>query len=314
MEYPMNPEKEFPLFSEPDFSSDLELNLPNEDGYPSTLSNFLDNMKSEDLHLLFPEKKNLFKTEKIKTSYLIFKSTIPPKKENGEKTLSNGRWTKQERIKFAEALYHFGINWKKISKYITTRNATQLRSHAQKFLNKLKRNKFIVQKGLDFTQMNWQQSLTYLKEHLTEKELLDVLYLIETEIDDNKRMTEKYLKRKRLSLNKFNVTTNDESVNLSTYTTFNEFNNHSCKNTNDEQEKENLKENNPLCTLLSLEENEDNKNISNDLNKDYYTNNKNTIFNNVLERPSIEDNIDDEFSFGQASPLDFKNLIDLRLI
>ena len=310
----MNPEKEFPLFSEPDFSSDLEPNLPNEDGYPSSLSNSLDNIKSEDFHLFFSSKKKLFKIKKIKTSYLIFKCTIPPQKENGEKTLSNGRWTKEERIKFAEALYHFGINWKKISKYITTRNATQLRSHAQKFLNKLKRTKFIVQKGLDFTQMNWQQSLTYLKEHLTEKELLDVLYSIETEIDDNKRMTEKYLKRKRLSLNKFNVTTNDESVNLSTYTTFNEFNNHSCKNTNDEQEKENLKENNPLCTLLSLEENEDNKNISNDLNKDYYTNNKNTIFNNVLERPNIEDNIDDEFSFGQASPLDFKNIIDLRLI
>ena len=307
--------QKFPLFPEAFiFSSDLESNLPKDNGYSSSLSNSLDNIKSEDFHLSFPQKKNLFKTEKIKTIFITFKHKIPPQKENGEKTLSNGRWTEQERIKFAEALYHFGINWKKISKYITTRNASQLRSHAQKFLNKLKRNKFIVQKGLDFTQMNWQQSLTYLKEHLTEKELLDVLYSIETEIDDNKRMTEKYLKRKRLSLNKFNVTTNDESVNLSTYTTFNEFNNHSCKNTNDEQEKENLKENNPLCTLLSLEENEDNKNISNDLNKDYYTNNKNTIFNNVLERPNIEDNIDDEFSFGQASPLDFKNIIDLRLI
>ena len=126
-------------------------------------------------------------------------------------------------------------------------------------------------------------------------------------------MTEKYLKRKRLSLNKFNVTTNDESVNLSTYTTFNEFNNHSCKNTNDEQEKENLKENSPLCALLPLEENEDN-NFSNDLYKGYYTNKENIIFNNLLERPSIEENVDDDFSFGQASPLDFKNLIDLRLI
>ena len=126
MEYPMNPEKEFPLFSEPDFSSDLELNLPNEDGYSSSLSNSLDNIKSEDLHLLFPQKKNLFKTEKIKTIFITFKHKIPAQKENGEKTLSNGRWTKQERIKFAEALYHFGINWKKISKYITTRNASQL--------------------------------------------------------------------------------------------------------------------------------------------------------------------------------------------
>ena len=309
--------QKFPLFPEAfNFSSDLESNLPKDNGYSSSLSNSLDNIESEDFHLSFPQKKNLFKTEKIKTIFITFKHKIPPQKENGEKTLSNGRWTKQERIKFAKALYHFGINWKKISKYITTRNASQLRSHAQKFLNKLKRNKFIVQKGLDLTQMNLQQSLTYLKEHLTEKEFLDTLYSIETEMDDNKRMTKKYLERKRKgpNPNNYNLNPNDESLNSSTYTTFNELNYNSCKNTNNEQEKENLKENNPLCILLPLEENEDNKNISIDLNKDYYTNNKNTISNNVLERPNIEDNIDDEFSFGQASPLDFKNIIDLRLI
>ena len=229
--------------------------------------------------------------------------------------MSNGRWTKEERIKFAEALYYFGINWKKISKYITTRNAVQLRSHTQKFLNKLKRDKFIVQKGLDFTQMNWQQSLTYLKEHLTEQEFLDVLYSIETELDDNKRMTEKYLERKRKGPNQknYNLIPNNESLNSSTYTTLNGFNYNSCKNTNNEQEKENIKENNPLCALLPLEENED-KYISNDLCKDYYTNNKNIIFNTVFIKPNIDDNIDDEFSLGQSSPIDYKNLIDFRLI
>ena len=311
--------QKFPLFPKAfNLSSDLESNLPKDNGYPSSLSNSLENIKSEDLLLLFSQKKSLFKTEKIKTSYLIFKCTIPSEKEKKEKTFSNGRWTKQERIKFAEALYHFGINWKKISKYITTRNAAQLRSHTQKFLNKLKKDKFIVQKGLDFTQMNWQQSLTYLKEHLTEQEFLDVLYSIETELDDNKRMTEKYLERKRKGPNQknYNLNPNNESLNSSTYTTLNGFNYNSCKNTNNEQEKENLKENNSSCALLPLEEIEDN-NFSDDLSKEYYTNNKNIIYNNILERPNIDENVDDEYSFGQASPLEYKNLInliDFRLI
>ena len=59
--------QKFPLFPKTfNLSSDLESNLPKDNGYPSSLSNSLENIKSEDLHLLFPHKKNLFKTENIK--------------------------------------------------------------------------------------------------------------------------------------------------------------------------------------------------------------------------------------------------------
>ena len=313
MDNQINPEKKFPLFTDTfDFSSDLELELSNEIRYPS-LYTFFDNIKSEDFQQSFPQKKKLFKTKKINTSFVTFKFSNPIQKQKEEKNFSIGRWTKQERIKFAEALYHFGIDWNKINAYISTRNIIQLRSHAQKFLKKLKADKFIVQKGLDFKEMNWQQSLNYLKEKLTGQELLNILYSIETELDDNKRMTEKYLQRKRLSLNKNNLNTNDESLNSSSNSTFDEFNFNSTKKTICEQQKENLKENNSVYILLPLDENEDN-NFSDVLSKDYYSNKKNVIFNNEFISSNFEENIDYKYSLGQESQLYLKNLFDLRKI
>jgi len=52
---------------------------------------------------------------------------------------SNGRWTQAERIKFAHSILKFGTNWKKFKNIITTRNLIQIKSHAQKFLIKLKK-------------------------------------------------------------------------------------------------------------------------------------------------------------------------------
>ena len=51
-----------------------------------------------------------------------------------------GRWTIEEHKKFIEGIIKFGNNWKKIQKYISTRTATQARSHAQKFFDKIKKN------------------------------------------------------------------------------------------------------------------------------------------------------------------------------
>ena len=313
MDNQINPEKQFPLFTDTFyFSSDLELELSNEIRYPS-LYTFFDNIKSEDFQQSFPPKKKLFKTKKINTSFVTFKFSNPLQKQKEEKKFSIGRWTKQERIKFAEALYHFGMDWNKINAYISTRNIIQLRSHAQKFLKKLKKDKFIVQKGLDFKEMNWQQSLNYLKEKLTGQELLNILYSIETELDDNKRMTEKYLQRKRLSLNKNNLITNDESLNSSSNSTFDEFNFNSTKKTICEQQKENLKGNNSVYILLPLDENEDN-NFNDVLSKDYYSNKKNVIFNNEFISSNFEENIDDIYSLGQEGQLNITNLFDLRKI
>ena len=62
------------------------------------------------------------------------------KKEDKEEkmVLNEGKWTFDEHIKFIEALIKYGKRWKQVQKYINTRSSAQTRSHAQKFLLKLK--------------------------------------------------------------------------------------------------------------------------------------------------------------------------------
>lgn len=314
MENLINLEKEFPLFSDSCIiSSDLDPKTSTEFQF-SPSSYFLDDINPDDFNISFASKKNLFKTKKIKTKFITFKYPIYPihsqKEKVPEMNLSNGRWTRQERIKFAEAIYRFGMDWKKIKEYIATRNVKQLRSHAQKFLYKLKNDKFIEKKGLDFKKMNWQQSLKYLKEKLTGQELLDVLYSIETEMEDNKRMTERYLERKRIRLKKdTNLNTNNESLNSSSNSTCDLFNNDSNKNQSCKQKDESLEENNYKNILLPLEENEDNQFI-NYLNKGFDINKKDIEFNNEFIKSNCDENIYDEFSIEQESPIKYKNRLD----
>lgn len=314
MENLINLEKEFPLFSDSCIiSSDLDPKTSTEFQF-SPSSYFLDDINPDDFNISFASKKNLFKTKKIKTKFITFKYPIYPihsqKEKVPEMNLSNGRWTRQERIKFAEAIYRFGMDWKKIKEYIATRNVKQLRSHAQKFLYKLKNDKFIEKKGLDFKKMNWQQSLKYLKEKLTGQELLDVLYSIETEMEDNKRMTERYLERKRIRLKKdTNLNTNNESLNSSSNSTCDVFNNDSNKNQSCKQKDESLEENNYKNILLPLEESEDNQFI-NYLNKGFDINKKYIEFNNEFIKSNCDENIYDEFSMEQESPIKYKNRLD----
>ena len=314
MENLINLEKEFPLFSDSCIiSSDLDPKTSTEFQF-SPSSYFLDDINPDDFNISFASKKNLFKTKKIKTKFITFKYPIyqihSQKEKVPEMNLSNGRWTRKERIKFAEAIYRFGMDWKKIKEYIATRNVKQLRSHAQKFLYKLKNDKFIEKKGLDFKKMNWQQSLKYLKEKLTGQELLDVLYSIETEMEDNKRMTERYLERKRIRLKKdTNLNTNNESLNSSSNSTCDLFNNDSNKNQSCKQKDESLEENNYKNILLPLEENEDNQFI-NYLNKGFDVNKKDIEFNNEFIKSNCDENIYDEFSIEQESPIKYKNRLD----
>lgn len=54
---------------------------------------------------------------------------------------SSGRWTQEEHQRFVDGIKIYGKNWKKVEEYIKTRSGAQIRSHAQKFFNK-------VQKGM----------------------------------------------------------------------------------------------------------------------------------------------------------------------
>ncbi|CAK57698.1 unnamed protein product (macronuclear) [Paramecium tetraurelia] len=50
-----------------------------------------------------------------------------------------GRWTKDEHQRFVEALSIHGKNWKKVEEHVGTRSGAQIRSHAQKFFNRLEK-------------------------------------------------------------------------------------------------------------------------------------------------------------------------------
>ena len=56
-----------------------------------------------------------------------------------ESKRETGRWSKEEHLRFEEAHKEHGNNWALIAKAVRTRNSTQVRSHAQKFLLKKQR-------------------------------------------------------------------------------------------------------------------------------------------------------------------------------
>ena len=53
---------------------------------------------------------------------------------------SQGRWTDEEHEKFLEGMRLFGKDWRRIEEYIATRSCAQIRSHAQKYFNRLQRD------------------------------------------------------------------------------------------------------------------------------------------------------------------------------
>ena len=50
---------------------------------------------------------------------------------------NNGRWGREEHLRFLAGCLQYGNNWKKVETYVKTRPSTQIRSHAQKYLKKL---------------------------------------------------------------------------------------------------------------------------------------------------------------------------------
>ena len=210
------------------------------------------------------QKKKLFSTKIEKTSFITLKRTNKKSvKKSDDNSVSKGRWTQKERIQFAFGLYKFGADWKKIKNYISTRDMIQLRSHGQKFLEKLKKDQFIIQKGLDFKNLNWKESIDYLKENLSEDEFLNILYSIESELGDNKRMTEKYLEKKRLKL-KNDSSSIEEASNTALSSLDNKLNE---EQVNDENERNNFSD------IISIEEENKNKNdlYKNNFGKDYFS-------------------------------------------
>jgi len=107
---------------------------------------------------IFITKKHLSPSKsKVKDSQVKFitKKSFNERNECKKKHSDNlifneGRWSKEEHEKFLEGIVLYNVNWKKVKTLIETRTPMQVRSHAQKFFNKMKLCKD-ENLGIDFT-------------------------------------------------------------------------------------------------------------------------------------------------------------------
>jgi SHAQKYF class myb-like DNA-binding protein len=70
------------------------------------------------------------------------------KPNRNESNFSTGRWTHEEHVKFIEAMFLFGNEWKRVQEHIKTRSSTQARSHAQKFFIRLKKK--LIEENIEY--------------------------------------------------------------------------------------------------------------------------------------------------------------------
>lgn len=204
------------IFSEIDNLNFLSPNLPyiyNEKEFGADIMDNLDNLLDKSSHKNSAVKQIKFKIEKNKTFFFVSrkrKRKVDKKKE----IFANGRWTKEERIKFAIGLWKFGTDWAKIKQYISTRSIIQIRSHAQKFLLKLISDEDLMKKGLQLKGLSWKDIIKLLKNSFNDIDFLNILISIESELGDNNRMTKNYIERKKNSKPKLYSLTEENNISL----------------------------------------------------------------------------------------------------
>ena len=145
-----------------------------------------------------PPKKGIkfILTKEEAPSLTLLKKKINLKQDDTNKGNSNGgRWNKDEQYRFAEAVLKYGNDWKKIQSHIYTRNITQIRSHAQKFLMKLKETNFIKKTNLD-QNLSWTKVMNYLRSNVQYNDLKELLFSVEQN-DDKKEEKKKKKKNKK---------------------------------------------------------------------------------------------------------------------
>ncbi len=81
-------------------------------------------------------------------------------------SFNTGQWLDTEHKIFIEAVQIFGNNWRKLSLYVKTRSASQIRSHTQKFIKKVAMQKkiFMLNNNLENLQDKLNKVFPYRKD------------------------------------------------------------------------------------------------------------------------------------------------------
>ena len=172
---------------------------------PSTLSDDLNDLFSEITQT--PPKKDIkfILTKEDNSKMTFLKKKINLKNADwGHVNSNGGRWNKDEQLRFAEAVFLYGNEWKKIQNHIFSRNLTQVRSHAQKFLMKLKETAFYRNLNLDLN-MSWTKVMNYLRDNVENNVLKEVLFSVEQNEEKNlekKNLKKETKKNKKINKNK----------------------------------------------------------------------------------------------------------------
>lgn len=172
--------------------------------------NLIDNGKEIKKQKQLKLRKN-FPNKKIVNIKLKQNKSNITNENDSNKDYSTGRWGKDEHQRFIDGIIKFGNNWRLVQKYIGTRTGTQIRSHAQKFFEKLKRSK-IFKKGEYDLSKNSLKLLYEIISNLSEKhqeQATKKLYSLPYEINSKSNNLEK--NESNDELNFFN---NDENSQI----------------------------------------------------------------------------------------------------
>ena len=154
-----------------------------------------------------PKKKNIkFISRKEEAPSMSFLKKKITSKLDDNKNLNGGRWSKDEQFRFAEAVLKYGNDWKQIQSHVFSRNMTQVRSHAQKFLMKLKETNFMMNKKIN-PNLSWTKIMNYLRANFQYNELKDLFFSVEQK--DEKKVEKKKV-RKIVKSNKHKKKNNSE--------------------------------------------------------------------------------------------------------
>ena len=173
---------------------------------------------SDNLSVIFsdsfqePKKKSVkfILTKEETPSFLKKKINLSLESKEPE-NLNGGRWNKEEQQRFAEAVLKYGNDWKQIQSHVFSRNMTQVRSHAQKFLMKLKETNFIINEKYD-PNLSWTKMMNLLRQNVNYEKLKELLFSVEQNEEKEKRKKEKKtLNKSKIKKNKLNSSLNSEN-------------------------------------------------------------------------------------------------------
>ena len=176
----------------------------------STISDNLSDIFSDSFQE--PKKKSVkfILTKEETPSFLKKKINLSLESKEPE-NLNGGRWNKEEQQRFAEAVLKYGNDWKQIQSHVFSRNMTQVRSHAQKFLMKLKETNFIINEKYD-PNLSWTKMMNLLRQNVNYEKLKELLFSVEQNEEKQKRKKEKKtLNKSKIKKNKLNSSLNSEN-------------------------------------------------------------------------------------------------------